>query len=179
MVANQVDHGRVGTPRVVDVGDAVGKTGPAMEQGGCGFADHAAVAIGAAGDHGFGQAQHAAHACHFVQGGHEMHLGCAGVGKTGVYPTGQQAAHQTLSTVHVVLSKRRKTARVSVSPRRNAASTWATLAGEHHGQALQGLPGVVRPSGGAQAFDNAIDLVRGPQQAVHRGGAQARDDALE
>ena len=163
MVANQVDHGGVGAARVVDIGNAIGKPRPAMKQGGCGFTGHAAVTIGTTGDHGFGQAQHAAHARHFVQGGHEMHLGCAWVGKTGVHPTGQQAAHQTFSTVHLVLSIGRKTARFSVSPRRNAASTWATLAGEHHGQALQGLPGLVRPRGGAQAFDNAVDLVRGPQ----------------
>ena len=100
LVADDVDHRGVGTAGVVQVGEAVGEAGAAMEQGGGRAAGHAGVAVGGAGDDAFEQAEDAAHAGDAVERGDEVHFRCAGVGEARIDPVGEQGVHQAFGAVH-------------------------------------------------------------------------------
>lgn len=58
------------------------------------------VAVRAAGHHGFGHAEDAAHALDLVKCGDEMHFRCAGVGETGIDAAGEQRAHKAFGAIH-------------------------------------------------------------------------------
>ena len=71
-----------------------------MEQRRGGLAGHARIAVGAAGHHGLGHAEDAAHALDLVERGDEMHLRRAGIGETGIDAAGEQRAHKAFGTIH-------------------------------------------------------------------------------
>ena len=84
--ADDVDHRRVGTARVVKIREAVGEAAAHVQQRERGFTRHARIAIGRAGHHVLFQAEDGAGVFgppHFVN---ELHLGRAGIGETGVEP---------------------------------------------------------------------------------------------
>jgi hypothetical protein len=100
VIADDIDHRRMRPPGVVHVGDRVGETGPAVEQGGRRLSGHARIAVGAAGHHGLGHAENAAHPFDLVEGCDEVHLGSARVGEAGVDAAGEQGADEALGAVH-------------------------------------------------------------------------------
>ena len=86
LVADNVHDGGAGALCVVQVGDAVRKAGPAMQQGRGGFAGDAVIGVGGTGDDGFVQTQHAMHSGDLVQSCNEVHLAGAGIGKNRIDP---------------------------------------------------------------------------------------------
>ncbi len=76
------------------------KPGPQCSSVAAGFAGHARVAVGAAGHHGLGHAEDAAHALDLVERGDEMHLRGAGIGETGIDAAGEQRADEAFGAVH-------------------------------------------------------------------------------
>ena len=79
LVADDVDDRCGGAACVVQVGQAVGEAGAAMQQCRGRFAGHAGVAVGGAGHHALEQAQDAVHAGNPVERGDEVHLRRAGI----------------------------------------------------------------------------------------------------
>ena len=102
VLADDVDDAGVGLLGVVQVGQPIGEAGAQVQQGGRRPSQHAVVAVGRARHHALEQAQHAAHARHLVQGGHEMHLRRAGIGEADVHSAREQGPHQTFSPIHLV-----------------------------------------------------------------------------
>ncbi len=84
----------------MQVREAVAEAGAQVEQRRRRLVGHAPVAVGGAGDHALEQAQHAADALDAVEGGHEVHLGGAGVREAHVDPARHQRPRQTLRPVH-------------------------------------------------------------------------------
>ena len=103
LVADDVDDRGRGAAGVVQIGQAVGEAGTAVQQRRGGLAGHPRVAVGGAGHHAFEQAEHAVHAGNAVERGDEMHLRRAGVGETGVDAAFQQRMHQAFGAVHSVV----------------------------------------------------------------------------
>ena len=98
--AHDVDHRRVGPPRVVEIREAVGETAAHMQQRESGLARHARISVGRAGHHVLFQAENGAHVFgppHFVN---ELHLGRAGIGETGVEPCVGEGFEQCLCSIH-------------------------------------------------------------------------------
>ncbi len=101
VLAHHVDDARIGLLGVVQIGEPVGEAGAEMEQGRGRFPSHPVIAVGGPRQHPFEEPQHAAHARHLVEGGHEMHLGRARVGEADIDPSRQQGSHEALGAVHV------------------------------------------------------------------------------
>ena len=70
------------------------------------FLRHARIAIGGAGHHAFEQRKHAAHTVDAVEGGDEMHLGGAWIGKAYVDAAADKSAHEAFRAVHSILQNR-------------------------------------------------------------------------
>ncbi len=105
LVADDV-HDRGGSAaRVVQVGERVRESRPAMEQGGRRLARHPRIAVGRAGHHALEQAQHAAHAGDAVERGDEMHLRRAGIGEARVDAAGEQGGDEGFGAVHAQCSR--------------------------------------------------------------------------
>ena len=100
LIADDVDDRRLRAARVVQIGEAVGETWPAMQQRRCRLAGHAGIAIGRAGHHALEQAKDAAHAGHAVERGDEVHLGCAGIGEARIDAALQQSMDEAFGAVH-------------------------------------------------------------------------------
>ena len=100
VVADDVDHWRARAACIVHIGQAIGETRSAVQQGRCGFAGHSRVAVGAAGDHGLGHPQNATDAFDLVERRDEMHFGCARIGKAGIDAAGDQRSDEAFSAVH-------------------------------------------------------------------------------
>jgi hypothetical protein len=90
VITDHVDEGNVGTPSVVQIGEAISEAGPEVKQGDSRFAGNAGVAISGTGDHTFEKSQHATHAGLRVQCGNEVHFAGTGVTKTDFNPIGVQ-----------------------------------------------------------------------------------------
>jgi hypothetical protein len=100
MVADDVHHRGRRAACVVDVRDAVRVAGTAVEQRRGGPPRHPGVAVGAPGDDGLRQAEHAAHPRNPVERGHEMHLGRAGIREAMVDAACEQRSDEAFCTVH-------------------------------------------------------------------------------
>ena len=100
MVAHDVQNARLRLAGIVQVGKGIAETRGQMQQRGRDLARHAEIAIRRAGHPAFEQAQDASHVGVPVQGGHEMHLGRAGIGKADPHAAGQQRLHQGFRAVH-------------------------------------------------------------------------------
>ena len=100
MIADDVDHGRRGAFRVVDIGKAVRETGTQVQERRCRFVRHARIAIGRAGDDTLEHAEHAAHARLAIKRRDEMHLRCAGIGETHIDAASQQRVAQGIGAIH-------------------------------------------------------------------------------
>jgi len=100
VVAHDVDDARARLACVVEVCQAVAKTGSQMQQRRGRSAGHAEEAIGRSGHHRLMQTQHAPHALDLVERGDEMHLRRAGIGKTDIDAFGDQRTNKTLGTIH-------------------------------------------------------------------------------
>ena len=100
MIADDVHHRRVGAPRIVHIGSAVGESGPAMHQR-CGrLSRHARVTVGASGDHSLRHAEHATHAGNLVERRDKMHFRRTGVGKTGIDAAREKRAYKAFRSIH-------------------------------------------------------------------------------
>ena len=100
MITDDVHHRRIGAPRIVDIGSAVGESGPAMHQR-CGrLSRHARITVGASGDHRLCQSEHATHAGNLVERRDKMHFRRTGVGKTGIDAAREKRAYKALRPIH-------------------------------------------------------------------------------
>ena len=104
VVADDVDHRRVGPAGVVQVGQAVAEAGAEVQQHRGRAAGHAGVAVGRAGGDALEQGEHAAHLRHVVERGDEVHLRGAGVHEADVDPGVDEGADQGLCAVHGCLA---------------------------------------------------------------------------
>ena len=96
MLADHIDDARPRLLGVVQVGGAIGEARTEMQQRGRRPADHAVVAVGRAGGDAFEQGEHAAHAVGPVEGRHEVHFGCAGIGQAKVDAAIDQGGDQVV-----------------------------------------------------------------------------------
>lgn len=101
MVADDVDHRRIGAAGVVQVGNAVGQARPEMQQRRRGFAGHPADAVGGAGANALEQGKHRFHPRHAVERLHQMHFGSTGIGDAVLNAAIGQRLDQGLGAVHV------------------------------------------------------------------------------
>ena len=85
MLADNVDDRHLRPARIVQVRDAVGKTGAEMQQRAGRLFGHACVAVRSSRHHPFEQTEHATHFRHAVKGGDDMHFGSARVREAGVH----------------------------------------------------------------------------------------------
>ena len=104
VIADHVDHRRMGAPCIMEIGEPVGETGSQMQESGGWLVGHSGVAIGGASDHALEEAEHAAHARLAVECRNEMHLGGSGIGEADVHVVREQHVTQAIGTVHVVLA---------------------------------------------------------------------------
>ena len=104
MFAHHIHDARMGLFCVVQIGQAIGKPRAQMQQRRGRTLGDPPVAVGRTGDHALEQTEHAAHALDAIECRHEMHLGCAGVGKADVDLFVEQRAHQTFCTIHCRVS---------------------------------------------------------------------------
>jgi hypothetical protein len=102
VVADHVDDRGAGLAGVVQVGQPVAEAGPEVEERGRRAVGHAGVPVGGAGHDALEQPEDAPHLRHRVEGGHEVHLGRAGVGEAGVHPRSHQGADQRLRPVEAL-----------------------------------------------------------------------------
>ncbi len=86
---------------VVEIGEAVGEAGPAVQQRRRGLAGHPRIAVGGAGGHALEEAEDAAHAGDAVERRDEVHLAGAGIGEAGVDAAGEQGADEAFGAVHL------------------------------------------------------------------------------
>ena len=100
MLTDHIDNGAPRAPGVVEIGGPVAKAGAQMKQGQCRFVHHSAIAVGRTGNNAFKQPEHGANARFFIDGGDQLHLGCARVGKTHVDTCICKRRNQGLCTVH-------------------------------------------------------------------------------
>ena len=85
VVPYDVDDRRMGLASVMQIGDPVAQTGAGVQESRGRFPRHAGVAVGATGGNAFKQTKNRRHLRHGVQGGHKVHLRCAGIHETGVH----------------------------------------------------------------------------------------------
>lgn len=102
VVAHDVEDAAACLAGVVEVGCGVGEAGGEVEEGGGDPARHPVIAVGGAGRATFEQAKDAAHFRVGVEGGHEVHLRGAGVGKTSVDSRGEESLDEGFGSVHGV-----------------------------------------------------------------------------
>ena len=81
VVADDVDHRRVGAPGVMHVGEPVGESWPQMQKGRSRPVRHARIAIGRARHNALEQPEHAPHIADLIQRRDEVHLRGARVGE--------------------------------------------------------------------------------------------------
>ncbi len=74
VIAHDIHDRHMALFGVVDIGQRIAQAGTEVQQGRRGFARHAGIAVCRATEHALEQAQYAAHALHFIQRRHEMHL---------------------------------------------------------------------------------------------------------
>ena len=82
VIADDIDDGHMTLFGIVDIGQRIAQAGTEVQQRRRGLARHAGIAVRSAAEHTLEQAQHTAHALHFIQRRHEMHLRCTGIGET-------------------------------------------------------------------------------------------------
>ena len=104
--AHDVDYRGVGPARVVEIRDAVCQATAHMQQRESGFARHARVAVGRAGDRILLQAENGADAFGQPDFVNELHLGGAGIGETGVESGVNERLEQCLCSIHSFISFR-------------------------------------------------------------------------
>ena len=105
VIADDIDDGRGGPARIVQIGQAVGQPGPEMKQRGGRLAGDPPVAIRGARRNAFKQAQDRADAAHRIQRRDEMHLRCPRIGKTQLHAAINQSLHDGLGTIHFTSSR--------------------------------------------------------------------------
>src|SRR5262249_24067762 len=103
VLADDVDDRHARSARVVQVRETVGEARAEVQQRACGFARHARIAVGRAGDDAFEEPEHATHAGLAVERRDEMHLGGAGIREADVDAAINQRREQTLGSVHRAL----------------------------------------------------------------------------
>ena len=85
VVADDVDHRRVGAPGVVHVGEPVGESGSQMQKGRSRPVRHARIAVGRARNNALEQPEHAPHIADLIQRRDEVHLRGARVGEADIH----------------------------------------------------------------------------------------------
>ena len=100
LVADDVDQRHAGAAGVVEVGEAVGEAGTAMQERRRRLAGHPRVAVGGAGGDALEEGEDAMDARHAVERGDEVHLAGAGIGEAGVDAAGEQRAGEAFGAVH-------------------------------------------------------------------------------
>ena len=90
MVAYQVDDLGAGAPRIVKVGDPIGKTRSAVEERHRRFPCHPSIAVGTACDNGLSHTEYAAHGLSLVKGNDELYLRGAGIGEANFNTRGDE-----------------------------------------------------------------------------------------
>jgi hypothetical protein len=100
VVANDVDKGGLGTAGIMQVGNAIAQARAKMQQGSGGATCHASITISRARANALKQAENGPHLWHVVYGGHKVHFGCAGVGKTDVDTPVSEGLDEGLGSVH-------------------------------------------------------------------------------
>ena len=100
VVADDVDDGRRGAARIVEIGQTIGQARPQMEQRRRRFLGHAAIAVGHAGDGSLEETKDRTHALDLVERGHEMHFRGARIGETDLHARVHQRPYQTFRAVH-------------------------------------------------------------------------------
>ena len=100
VVADDVDHRRVGAPGVVHVGEPVGESGPEVQQGGSRPVRHAPIAVGRARDDALEQPEHAPHIPDPTERRDEVHLRGARVGEADLHSRAGQRLDQAFRPVH-------------------------------------------------------------------------------
>jgi hypothetical protein len=101
MVADDVDHRRTGSPRVVHVGKAIGQSWPGMQQRGRRPARHPRIAVRGTGNDILVQPENAAQLRLAVERSHEMHLRRAGIGEADIDAVDQKHVRQHVGPVAV------------------------------------------------------------------------------
>ena len=116
VIADDVDHGRVGATSVVKIRPSVGEAGPEVQECGGGGAPYSSIPIGSARCDTFEEAKDRPHLARVVEAGDKMHLRSSGVGETGVDTVCGESREERVGTVHGMgLS----------SSRRYGLSSWA------------------------------------------------------
>ena len=116
LIPDDIHHRCIRPARVVNVGNPVGEPWPAMEERHGRFLRHPRVAVGAAGHHGLGHSEDAAHALDSVKGKDEVYLRGAGIGKANLNPGGNKSADHAFCAVHNILLLTKRFFTLSVSP---------------------------------------------------------------
>jgi hypothetical protein len=85
VVADDVDHWRVGAPGVVHVSEPVREPWPQVQKGRGRLIRHARIAVGRAGHNSLEQPQHAPHIPDLIERRDEVHLRGARVGEADLH----------------------------------------------------------------------------------------------
>ena len=100
MFTDDVDDGRARAPCVVEIGQAISKTGTKMQKGARRLFRHPCIAIGSTGDHAFEQSENCPHARLAVERCDKVHLRGAGVAETHLDTGIHERRQQALCTIH-------------------------------------------------------------------------------
>jgi hypothetical protein len=100
LISNDVDDRDAGTLRIVKIGETVGESRPAVQQGRRWLSGESGITVRRSGRHAFEQPQDTAHPRDLIEGRDEMHLAGAGIGKAGVDSTREKSVYQAFGAVH-------------------------------------------------------------------------------
>ena len=100
VIAHDVDDGRRGTARVVEVRDAVCKAGPEVQERARRLLRHAPVAVGRARYDAFEKPEHRTHALDRIECGNEVHFGGPGISEADFYAALHERTDDTFGTIH-------------------------------------------------------------------------------
>jgi hypothetical protein len=104
MLADDVDDWHVRSARIVEIGQAIGKTRAEVKQSACRLLRHACIAVCGSGDNAFEQTENATHFCLPVECGDNMHFRGARISEADSNPSSDQRGNQTFCTVHLFIS---------------------------------------------------------------------------
>ena len=104
MLADDIDNRHLRPARVVQIGEAIAKTGAEMQQSASWFPSHARIAVRRSRDHSFEKTEHAAHLRDPVKCRNDMDFRRAGVREASINSTGDQGTNQTFGAVHLFMA---------------------------------------------------------------------------
>src|SRR5712671_202153 len=119
----------------MQIGQAIGETGPAMHQSRGRLPRHAAIAVGGPCHHPFEKSEHTTHAGRAVERGDEIDLARSRIGETGVAARSEKGSYEAFRAIHrfspvslrIAQAERAVEHRVTVPGRRIAAEITLTF----------------------------------------------------